>query len=631
MNRIINQIYPKSSNIVKKFLFLSYIALLAPLAASAQIDAVTLILTPDRIPENDEEFCVGVTTDDWTSIISIETFFSWDADVLEFTGVRDFSNQLPGLGAASFDESGVNQGVLYLDWDEIPCDGMETTLDDDTRIFNICFRAKGTYASSTEIYIPQDTTVVEGGEFLPRAIKKTSCNTNVEANAGLQHANGIISIGVEPLQIISESKAISANTQQVCLAYSVNGFNNILGMQFSINWDPTQLQFSSVIPSENLPNLGQGSFGTPDGAGGVEPGQLTVQWLSSQLINLEGETVEDGTEIFEVCFDVIGDCETDVPVTITDTPTDVQITNQFQDPEENQGLASFITSGLVEIGDCDPTGLNLTADCSVPFDPNNPIDELGIGDMICVSVSSDNFENIREVDHIIEWNENIVTFQGIRNVQNLLQIVDNLFDQSNVARGILGFDYTSPIASTTIPPGVLYEVCFEVTGLGGDSPFNFGGSPTMVARTIGDNFFGINPSGCVIEIPQPPGVTMILPKIEGRPGEEVCMDFPVNNFQDITDAEFTIGWDPNFAELSGNQDLSNLPGAAFLDNPQNSQFFSVQYSGAPVSIPDGESLMTVCFTIKDRIGECDSQVGLRSVANPVNYCKYFFQWRTYWP
>lgn len=604
--------------LMKKVLITLCLASLLPSLAAAQIKAVTLELTPNGTPNTNEDFCVDVTTLDWSTIINIETFFSWDPGVIQFTGIQNFNTtDLPSLDLDDFDASAVEQGVLYLKWDDIPCDGEDTNLGDGTRIFSICFRAIGNYAASTEIYIPQDTTATPGGEFLPRAIKKTNCFSS--ANAGLTHENGIISIGVRPLQIIGERKAAFTGTQ-TCVGYSVSGFDDILGLQFSVNWDPSQLRFVSVNSTDQLPNLGPGSFGRPDFLGGVQPGQMTVQWLSPAIINAQGISLADDTEIFKICYDVIGECETTTEIVLSNEPTEIQITNDLQDPSRNQGLASYNLPGAIEMGECDPTGLNLTANCNIPFDPNNPIDSLKIGDQICVAVSSDNFEDIASINHIIEWNEDILTYRGVRNTIEGAFDIGSTFDENNVGNGILGYEFDAPGGRLSLAGNVtLYEVCFEVTGYGGNSPFNFSGTPNLRAAQIGDPNYGINPSSCIVEIPQPQGVTMSIPGGSGRPGDEVCLGISVNNFQNIESADFALGWDNRILSFKSAELNNQLNGAVIQENET---FYGVRWTsnnGAAASIDDGGTIVTLCFDVVGEPLDCDSNFGndVLAISNQV--------------
>ena len=82
----------------------------------------------------------------------------------------------------------------------------------------------------------------------------------------------------------------------ICLDVEVQGFTDVLSMQYSINYDSTVLAFDSN-QNFNLPGLNTTSFGNSSS------GELTVSWVSTDLAN--GTSVADFTSIYQICFDVI--------------------------------------------------------------------------------------------------------------------------------------------------------------------------------------------------------------------------------------------------------------------------------------------------------------------------------------
>ena len=85
---------------------------------------------------------------------------------------------------------------------------------------------------------------------------------------------------------------------EVTVYVTAYNFESMLGMQFTINWDPDILQFESVNHI-NLVHLTPSQFGIPDEVFGTEPGTLTLSWIDQEL---QGVTVADGTPIFAMTF-----------------------------------------------------------------------------------------------------------------------------------------------------------------------------------------------------------------------------------------------------------------------------------------------------------------------------------------
>lgn len=107
---------------------------------------------------------------------------------------------------------------------------------------------------------------------------------------------------------------------QVCVDLKVKNFTNILGAQFSIQYDPNMLSFVSV-GNFGLPALNENIMGLPVGINGTDPGHLTVAWTDPTL---SGVTVFDNTTLFEICFDVTEEFAF-TTLNVVDQPTNIQI------------------------------------------------------------------------------------------------------------------------------------------------------------------------------------------------------------------------------------------------------------------------------------------------------------------
>ena len=593
MNRIQTTNHPKFFNSMKRLITL-VLGLALSFPALAQQQAVTLNLEVQDAPCNGESFCVKVTPEDWTDIVLLQTFLEWDPTILRLDEVQSFHPEVIGLGAEDFNIE-QDSGRIFLDWQDIPCgSGQTTIIDDGETLFELCFTAIGAYGDTTQLLIPDNRMV--DGIFYPRAFKNSTCAA--ELNVFVNAIGGVISTCVRPVKVTA-SQETAFEGDLVCVDFTVEGFDDLTTMQFTVNWDPTQLQWNSVIPGDGIRNLGFESFGLPTEPN-IGPGNMTVSWSFTNFSG-QGITLDDGTEFFQVCYTVVGECETDATIGFSGIPTPIEVTNTVV---EGANIVLVPGAGSVQIGDCDPTGLTLIADCPPPAN---------INDEVCVSVSTDNFNFITSLQNLVEWNSNILEFKELRNVTGGIAGWDNsVFDQSNVANGVLGINFESPTAvgSTLNGNGVgaLFDVCFDVVGLGGDSPFNFKGSPAMIATDRnGPNNIGVNPSSCIIEVIQPAGLSLIVEDGGARPGEEVCLDVTVANFTDITELNFSFGWESTIAQFKEirNQRLSGANITEF-----GGQGFSLEWTGAAESIPDNEVLFEICLDVVGDPEECDPEVGL---------------------
>lgn len=103
----------------------------------------------------------------------------------------------------------------------------------------------------------------------------------------------------------------------VCVLLVFNGFTDLNSLQFSINWDPSVLEFSSlhdVNPGNVIDNLSPGlSFGLFD----ADQGSIRFIWYDQ---NVDGESAPDGFVVARLCFKAIGAPGDETDITIGNIP-----------------------------------------------------------------------------------------------------------------------------------------------------------------------------------------------------------------------------------------------------------------------------------------------------------------------
>ena len=98
--------------------------------------------------------------------------------------------------------------------------------------------------------------------------------------------------------------------QQICVPVTVTGFENMVGFQFSLNWDDEELQ-SAAINNITLSFLSPANFLV------TETG-LSVAWFVSTSQKV---TLEDGAPIFDICFLPNGMPGDTLSINATQSPT----------------------------------------------------------------------------------------------------------------------------------------------------------------------------------------------------------------------------------------------------------------------------------------------------------------------
>lgn len=555
------------------------LALLAGLQVGAW--AQPSFILSDESPDQGDNFCMDMTVEDFTNIVSFQFSISFDPAILDFDQVTNFN--LAGLNGASFDLTDADNGVITVSWEGESCtpSAIGTTVPDGTRIFSICFDAIGGFGATTSVEITND----------PIPIQVTR-NNSCPANIGLIPRSGFVSTDVPPVSLIATQEEGNPG-DLVCFTVSAAGFEDMVSMQLSMNFDPAVLAFENALDLGNLPNLSVNNFGVPPALDGV----VTLSWAAEPGMPV---TLPDSTDIFQLCFRIVGDCETNSSLSFTSDPTPIEFTNDNTvNPSFN--IPFFPVDGSIQVGDCAPTGLELFADCGPPLNINDPV---------CVEVTvGENFDNLTDIAFLMRWNASILEFQNVTNINAAVTGLDaGDFNTANAANGFLGIDWeTVGIPQNLAPGSVLFEVCFEVVGLGGNSPFLFS---TEQAEVIQNNTtdIGISPNNCEVEVIQPGGVSIIIPDQAAPQGDTVCLDFQVNNFEEVVSMQFSLGWDPthlNFLTVSG----INLPETGPANfNIAAAGSGSITFSWNPtnaVTLPDGSAIFSFCFEVTGPLQSCD--------------------------
>ncbi|MBX2930114.1 MAG: hypothetical protein KF852_19945 [Saprospiraceae bacterium] len=285
-------------------------------SATAFAQQPTFTVSPQSVNATvDQQFSVNVTVSNFSNIASMQFSMEWNASVIEFLSVSNINSAVvPGFNASSFGLPGTGSipaGRLSVSWFNDTFTGIN--LPNGTILYTLNFRAAAAGTSN----------IAFGG--MPTSIEILN---GMFTNVGLNPQNGTVTVtgggGGNPtddftLTIASASNVM--NGQQVCLNVTAQNFTNIIGMQFSINYNPAMLQYVSV-GNFNLQGLAASNFGVP-GAGGTSPGTITLSWTDPDL---GGETLANGATVFQLCFTALtGSGSTQV--TFGNTPTAIEIIN----------------------------------------------------------------------------------------------------------------------------------------------------------------------------------------------------------------------------------------------------------------------------------------------------------------
>lgn len=126
------------------------------LLLSYQLSAQEVTLTTnDMVVTPGNNFQMDVKVADFDDIATAQFAMFWDPAIIEYVGVADFG--LPELSASdNFGVMGVEEGKLRFNWIDPDPLLNGVTLDDETVIFSVVFKAVGGAAQSSEFRIDSD-------------------------------------------------------------------------------------------------------------------------------------------------------------------------------------------------------------------------------------------------------------------------------------------------------------------------------------------------------------------------------------------------------------------------------------------------------------------------------------------
>ncbi len=545
-----------------------------------------LLNFPTLSAEVGSTICLPVTVNDFNEIVSLQFSLEWNSSVLQFSEVRNFN--LPDLTVGSFNTNISSEGRLPMTWIDNTTQGV--TLQDGATIFEICFVVIGTVNQSSTIAFTDMPTPREVGST-NGIIDFTQTNSTVTVGSGSIDPPPPPSVG-DALVNVTPTQSPAGST--VCIPVVVNDFTDITSLQFSLDWDPTVLQFTEVA-NLSLDQLTAGNFNV-DQAGN---GSIALAWLDNTTA---GVTLADGTTIFDLCFEVIGATGTTTTIAFTDTPTPQVFSDLVDEMSFTGGNGQFtVGDGVV---DPPPS----VGDALVNITPT----EAAAGATVCIPVVVNDFTDITSLQFSLQWDPTVLQFTEIANL-SLDQLTAGNLNVDQAANGSIALAWLdNTTAGVTLADGTaIFDLCFEVIGAtGATTTIAFTDTPTpQVFSDLVDemSFTGGNGQFTVgdgtINPPPPVGDALVnVTPTQSPAGSTVCIPVVVNDFTDITSLQFSLEWDPTvlqFTEIA-NLSLAQLTVGNFnVDQASNGSIALawLDNTTAGITLVDGTAIFDLCFEV----------------------------------
>jgi len=520
-----------------KLLFFTFLIFSSP--AFSQEAAVTFLFS-SIAPCGTNTACVDVTTDDFSNVLYVKMPIKWDPKIVKLKEIK--LGKLKNISLSNFNQSrALTEGLLFFEWKYDDCDGPKLPtflVPDGDVIFSLCFEPISSYGSSSTIGITTDPAILKNNDIYPVEVFKNVGCTDV----GFIQKRGNISTCVRALTIAGEPMTGKTN-EIVCTPVKVTGLDSIAGLQFVIQWQDTLLEFVDLkINNSTIPGITKGSFGLP--ADTKRSNAIIFAWQSSSG---KPAALKDNSEIFEVCYKIIGPCQKITTVDfVANFGVKMEATSEGRVVSPTTGRDTFRLDVISLVGEeilttiakCDPEGLKIHIDCGQAVE---------IGAEKCVAVIADqDLEKVHTLNYQMTYDPEILNFARVEKFTTKLpQFNASKFNAS--VKGVLGLDWLNKTGTRNIAKGdTLYKVCFDVIGVGANvTPLKIINSTGIVITDILDPLnYELNATNCAIQINQPPGVVFTIGDGEGKKGEPVCVPVMVSNFKNKDTLVFNLSWDP---------------------------------------------------------------------------------------
>jgi len=360
-----------------------------------------------------------------------------------------------------------------------------------------------------------------------------------------------------------------------CMNVNAENLMNIVSLQFSINWDETIIELTSIDALNT--NFTGANINTSGSAAGVS----TFSFLSSSS---GGVSMPDGDLFFRLCFTVVGPGGSNTQVDFTGTPTTVDVL------ANNGGVFTSMDLVTQEGNVTIPTPLIFTM----------PNEIYAPGASFCLPVSVTNFDDLESIQSAINWDASVLQYDSVSGF-NLSDLDVSSFGVINANSGTIGFSWNDDDSDafngvTLVDGTVIFEMCFTVIGSVNDMTcivFDDNPIPIEVVQFGNSTNLGLQSEGGKINIQQTIFITnsnLTQPNCNDAEGGEIDISIAGGN------SPYTYLWSND----STTQDLTGLSVGSYTvtitDSNMPANVFSSSFSlfgNFVVPMAEAEALDTI--------------------------------------
>ena len=442
---------------------------------------------------------VDVTANLFNDLVSFEFEILWDSMVMEFVEVKNFNSDLTGFGQEDLGLPGtgsIKDGRITTGWTNF---NNAESLDADSRLYTIVLSAVGAECATSSFDFDPDSGEAANGNFEEVEFMATGGDILVSGPDCGDGGGGGDDECVNECEgsdaVILSMPCITAPAgSSICVPITVFNFTNIEALQTGIVWDPAVMTYTGVqnlgfIPTDNNdPNAGF-IFNDNDAALG-----MVRQFWSDQTGNTP-ESLDDGTVLYEMCFDLIGNDGDMTTINFEDIGSfGVEVV------QLGVGVEFCLDQGKITIGNPPTDPVMLIA---------NDVSGQETGEA-CVDVTVRNFEEIRGYQANLQWDNTVIEYNRVQMLNTTLglQAGSNFNFTTNPDNLRFTWDNLNP--ATLDDDTKLFQVCFDIVGACENTPT----SPVTFESTASSAIEFSNPSGMALDFEVTNGSVSVLPCVE---------------------------------------------------------------------------------------------------------------------
>jgi Cohesin domain len=316
----------------------------------------------------------------------------------------------------------------------------------------------------------------------------------------VQHSTAQVTLYTTP------SSITPAVGDVVSIKIAVKNFTNINIFQYTMEWDPSLLQYVSLTNKSNLVDSNSLNVSL------FNPGALNFSWFTNSFC-----TLPDGTSIYTLNFKVLA--------------ASSNFWMQFSGTFIGGGV-EIVQGGIV----LDPSQIVFG---SLGIPPTNRTlgvttssHTIPVSGKVCVGVTTQDFTNLTKAQWSMKWDSSVVKFDSISKINTTLGLnLTNFTTTQAVANGRLAFNFTSATPKTVPAGDTLFKLCYTAIGANNTST-TVSSIPTdaVVTRSISSVLTSttLTPTNGTVLIKNPvaPGrLAFLVENAAGNVGDTVCVRF----------------------------------------------------------------------------------------------------------